>query len=308
MSKKQKILSSQNVYADGAEDFLLDFFKNKNESELTSKIDALLADNPSWPIRYHLSPQRHMLLEWYPFKKGSTILEIGAGCGALTGLFLSKAEKVVANELEKNRANVIKSRFSNQSHLVVNSQSIRKFPDNQKFDYVVVIGVLEYAGVFFDNSKRLNSDPHKEFLLKCRSLLKDGGVMLLAIENRLGLKYFSGHPEDHTGVLYDSLNNYSSQSRMKTFSKSEITSLFHSSGFSNIEFYYPFPDYKLPNSIISDQGITEGLNISISELSISPAHNQPYRSLISEPALALSFEQDKVLQHFANSFLIEAKK
>lgn len=300
---KQKL-----TYADGAEAFLLDFFQHTNPKSAEEDIRKLLADTTEWSLQYHLSPQRHFLLSWYDFKPNSVLLEIGAGCGAVTGLFLSKAKKVVANELEKSRADVIKARFSDHKNLVVNSQSIKDFSYKEKFDYVVVIGVLEYAGVFFDNTEKSETSPHQDFLRKAKSFLKKDGVLLLAIENRLGLKYFAGHPEDHTGILYDSLNNYASQSKMHTFSRAEITDLFQDSGFSKLNFFYPFPDYKLPYSVFSDEGMDQDLNLSVSEFAAAPTHNHPYARLISETALAMTFQRESILSHFANSFLIEAKQ
>ncbi|MCA9373054.1 methyltransferase domain-containing protein [Candidatus Woesebacteria bacterium] len=296
------------TYADGAEKQLLDFFTTNPQYTEFDVAKFLNENADSWSIQYHLSPQRHFLLNWYDFKPNSTLLEIGAGCGAVTGLFLSRTKKVVANELEKNRADVIRARFSDQTNLKVNSQSIKDFSTNEKFDYVVVIGVLEYAGVFFDNTVGSTTSPHKDFLLKAKSLLKKDGTLLLAIENRLGLKYFSGHPEDHTGILYDSLNNYASQSKIQTFSRSEISELFHEVGFSNLNFFYPFPDYKLPFTVFSEKGLSHDLHLSVSEYTASPAHNHPYTQLLSETALAITLQREKISSHFANSFLIEAKK
>lgn len=295
------------TYADGAEAFLLDFFKGSKRERTDQEVSELLSSNHDWSLQYHLSPQRHFLLSWYEFKPNSSILEIGAGCGAVTGLFLSKASRVVANELEESRAAVIKARFPNSKNLTVNSQSIRDFSSKEKFDYVIVIGVLEYAGVFFNSSSDSSITPHQEFLLKANSLLKPSGKLLLAIENRLGLKYFAGHPEDHTGVLYDSLNNYSSQSKMKTFSKSELTNILLSSGFSDTDFYYPYPDYKLPYSVFSEEGLSENLSLSVSEFTNSPAHNHPYQPMMNESALAISLKHEGILGTFANSFLVEAR-
>lgn len=61
----------------------------------------ILADDARLPILYHLSPKRRNLLEWYPFRSEAALLEIGAGCGALTGLFCEKDSHVTAIELSK---------------------------------------------------------------------------------------------------------------------------------------------------------------------------------------------------------------
>ena len=58
----------------------------------------------------------------------------------------------------------------------------------------MLIGVLEYAGVFSDGY-----EPALKMLKKARSMLNPNGRLFIAIENQLGLKYFAGVPEDHIG-------------------------------------------------------------------------------------------------------------
>ena len=80
------------------------------------------------------------------------------------------------------------------------------------YDYVVMIGVLEYALSF---THTLN--PYKDFLNKCKSFLKPGGALIIAIENRLGIKYFAGAPENHTGIVFDGLLEYPSTGESELF-------------------------------------------------------------------------------------------
>lgn len=62
----------------------------KVEEEYLSHVMAgneenFLRNDKRWPVAYHFSPQRRFLLEWLPIKKTDSVLEIGCGCGALTG-------------------------------------------------------------------------------------------------------------------------------------------------------------------------------------------------------------------------------
>ena len=52
---------------------------------------AILGANPKLEFLYALSPQRENLLEWYPFRKEGTLLQVGSDFGALTGLYARKA-------------------------------------------------------------------------------------------------------------------------------------------------------------------------------------------------------------------------
>ena len=47
-----------------------------------------IRENNSYPYHYFLSPIRHNLFQWYPFKKEGSLLEIGAGYGKRTGSLL----------------------------------------------------------------------------------------------------------------------------------------------------------------------------------------------------------------------------
>ena len=68
-------------YSDGdIEDVLLIIVQGHDSYE-----DALMREN-DWALLYHLSPIRENLLEWYDFGEGKSLLESGAGCGAITDL------------------------------------------------------------------------------------------------------------------------------------------------------------------------------------------------------------------------------
>ena len=56
-----------------------------------------------------------------------------------------------------------------------------------QFDLITMIGTLEYAPLFIQGD-----DPVQTCLKNvCQNLTKDG-VLVIAIENQLGLKYFNG--------------------------------------------------------------------------------------------------------------------
>ena len=61
-------------------------------------------DRMSWPTFYHLNPVRENIINWYPFEKGSRVLEIGAGCGAVTGALCGKGLQVYSVDLSRWRS------------------------------------------------------------------------------------------------------------------------------------------------------------------------------------------------------------
>lgn len=290
-------------YLDQSEEFLYGFF-DKPQSQKQDEINKVLDSNPSWPNRYHLSPQREFLLEWYPFKKNSSLLEVGAGCGALTGLFCRKLTYVYSNEITSQRGEIIAKRFSDKNNLEVIIGNITSLNYELKVNYVVVVGVLEYAGRFIKVKGDTFRKPYVEFFMQIKKYLKPSGHLLLAIENKLGLKYIAGGKEDHYGNLFSSLENYPDYKGIRTFSKNEVITLLRKAGFDNINFYYPYPDYKLPLSIFSDEGI-EKLNLSLSSYAHIVDFSNERLPLFNEVIFAENLASEGVLSKFANSFLID---
>ena len=282
--------TGQNRYSDGLiEHELLQLVRQAEPDFRTA-----LSQDQRWPLLYHLTPLRRNLLEWYPFDAQGSILEIGAGCGALTGLFCEKAAQVVALELSRLRAEIIAWRYRENSNLQVVVGDLLDTCLTTTFDYVTLIGVLEYAtGAASDESR------FRRLLDKARSYLKPDGVLLVALENKYGLKYWAGAPEDHTGVLFDGLQGYRGDVAVRTFSRAELETMLKDSGFHDLTFYYPVPDYKLPVEIFSDANL--------------PRYGQcPTGATYSAPRLAL-FDEDRVrntiidsgdFAFFANSFLV----
>lgn len=233
--------SGQDFYSDGdIEDTLLEMCKNKN-------IEEELNNGKSWPVLYHLSKERENLLEWYDFKKDGSLLEIGSGCGALTGLFSRNLDRVVCIELSRRRSLINANKNGDRGSAEIYVGNFQDVKLEEKFDYITLIGVFEYSKLYINGEK-----PFHAMLNKIKTNLKDDGKVIIAIENKMGMKYFAGAAEDHTGIPYDGLNNYIKGESAITFSKPELKKMLKECGFSNFDFYYPIPDYKLPNVVYSD--------------------------------------------------------
>ena len=206
-----------------------------------------------WPTYYHLTPLRANILR--PFvnqiANGST-LELGAGCGAVTRFIGELGGRVVALEGSPNRARIIGNRCADLDNVTVISDLIQNFKTDEKFDVVTLIGVLEYAQVYVDSP-----DPIRTLLNAAKSFLKKDGVLVIAIENQLGLKYFCGSPEDHLGSPMFGINDSYTTSSPITFGRKELTQHIQSVGFEHIDLYVPLPDYKTPVTIVYPEGFAD---------------------------------------------------
>ncbi|MFC1839032.1 class I SAM-dependent methyltransferase [Thermodesulfobacteriota bacterium] len=282
--------SGEDLYSDGdVEDEILEIVSSGAD------ISQVLASDKRWPVLYHLSPIRRNILEWYNPDKESRLLEIGAGCGALTGLFCEKVKEVVAVELSKRRAEIIAARNRDNSNLEIIVGNLNEISFNEKFDYITLIGVLEYSGKYTETD-----NPYRDFLIRVKELLKPEGTLIIAIENKFGLKYWAGAKEDHNGRYFESIENFLNDISVRTFGKSELEELLSQSGFKDTAFYYPMPDYKLPNQVFSDDYLPDIGQI----LDITPNYDGERIVLFNESAVYDNIILNKQFDFFANSFLV----
>ncbi|MHA6483031.1 class I SAM-dependent methyltransferase [Paenibacillus sp. strain BS8-2] len=279
--------SFDNVYSDGdIEEELLHCAK---QAEYDWYADG------RWPFVYHMSHLRHNILNWFPFKKEATILEIGSGCGAITKLLCDVASKVVSVELTKRRAQINYERHQHYPNLTIIVGDFANVSLDCKFDYIIINGVFEYAAYMFSGN-----DPYGDFLKTAAQHLNPDGRMLLAIENRLGLKYWTGAREDHTGEFFSGLNGYSNGEKVKTFSKAELSEQLQQSGLEPLKFYYPYPDYKFPFEIFTDTTVND-----IVPSTIEYPLDMSRMTLFNDSLAYRSLMDLKIMDKFSNSFLVE---
>ncbi|MBE5927835.1 MAG: class I SAM-dependent methyltransferase [Lachnospiraceae bacterium] len=253
----------------------------------------------SWPILYHLSRQRENIAEPMVINEQDEVLEIGAGMGAVTGAIARRAKSVDCIDLSKRRSLVNAYRhkdFDNINLIVGNFQSI---PITKKYDVVTLIGVFEYAYYYIDSD-----EPFTTFLKKVHECLKPGGRLYIAIENKLGMKYFAGYNEDHTGRPYSGIEGYKEDDHVRTFTKSQLKNMLTEGGFCEPVFYYPFPDYKLP-TVIYDEDTIKNMKVDYAEK--SNYDSEIYENFNQVKAFH-SLAGTEEISIFANSFLIEAVK
>lgn len=238
--------SGKDLYLDGSEEELLEIVKNNTKE----KHNEVIVQRNSWPVLYHLSDIRGNIVEWMDITKEDSVLEIGAGCGAVTGTLAGKAKKVDCIELSKSRSMVNATRNKDCDNINIKLGNFQDVEQTltEKYDYITLIGVFEYASSYI-----AAEHPYQEFLSIIKKHLKPQGKIVIAIENKYGLKYWAGCKEDHTAGFYSGLEGYVGVENVRTFSKKELKDIADSVGLKGQKFYYPYPDYKLPLSIYSDE-------------------------------------------------------
>jgi SAM-dependent methyltransferase len=273
-------------------------------SDLGSNSRELTAAIKDWPSEYHLSPTRAQLLRGFDYDRGKRVLEVGCGCGAITRFLGETFDSVTSIEGSHARARLARMRTRDLDHVTIVNSPFEEIRFSAKFDIVFCIGVFEYASMFVEGD-----DPHRKILAHFDHLLAPGGVLVLAIENKLGLKYFSSSAEDHTGVMFDGVEGYPRFARKaKTFGRRELVERLEPH-FESIEFLYPWPDYKIPSCVLSEPLLerVDPTELIGSFRSVDYGH-RARQPLFDESLAWRSLVANGLTASMAHSFLVVATK
>lgn len=263
----------------------------------TEDYDDILQNDERFKVFYHFAKTRRAILEWYDFNPNADLLEIGGEFGALTGLFCDKCKNVTSVEFSLQKAEAIRKRYARRDNLQIYSTIKEVQALGKKYDYVVMIENLEYVA---QGDRNINK--YSLFLSEIKKLLKSNGKILIAVENRYGLRYFCGAKEPHTGIPFHGLNHYPGGFNGYSFSRQELIRILEKAGYSHYRFYYPLPDYKFTQLVYSQDYLPKD---SIRER-IMPYYEQKQSLIMIEKELYDDIVENHAFEFMANSFLIES--
>lgn len=284
----------EDLYCDGAvEDELLEIVQNSDIKDY----GRIIEERGSWPVLYHLSPLRGNVVEWFPVKAGAKVLEIGSGCGAITGTLAKKAEKLDCIDLSKKRSLI--NAYRNKdcegvSILVGNFKDIEPHLGGD-YDYIFLIGVLEYGQLYMDSCT-----PYEDFVRIMKKHLAPGGNIVIAIENKYGLKYWAGCREDHLGTFFSGIENYPGQEGIKTFTQSGLEKIMKAAGCTKYHFYYPYPDYKFMTTLYSDAYLPRKGELSLNNRNFDRSR----LALFDEKEAFDGIIEEDLFPLYSNSYLV----
>lgn len=284
----------EDLYCDGEiEEKMLDIARNYAKVEYP----RIIEEQASWPVFYHFSTARENIVDWIPMDKNSKVLEIGSGCGAITGALARKAGKVTCVDLSKKRSLINAYRNQDCDNVTIKVGNFREIESDldTDYDYCLLIGVFEYGQSYIGGDT-----PYEDFLKIIRKHTKTGGRIVIAIENRYGLKYWAGCMEDHLGQYFKSMEGYVPSDGVKTFSKNGLKRIFEACGEKKAQFYYPYPDYKFMTMLYSDTRLPLRGELCLNNRNF----DRDRLKLFDEKAVFEGILEDGIFDMYSNSFLV----
>lgn len=288
-------------YSDGlaSERYLSSVFNRA--TDLGSRSEELESHIKDWPSEYHLTRKRAQLLSGFQFDRKMRVLEVGCGCGAITRHLGENFDQVISVEGNINRARLARQRCRDLDSVSIICAPFQEIRFKERFDIIFCVGVFEYSGYFIKAA-----DPYRAALAYFASMLSDNGVLFVAIENQFGLKYFLGAREDHLGTRFEGIEGYRRHpDRVRTFGKAELKSMI-GEFFADLRFYYPFPDYKIPDCVLDEDFLLSGRAGEMLSQLESRDYSGTLGLLWDEMSTVLELDRNRALDFFANSFVVVA--
>lgn len=239
-------------------------------------------ENDYWIVR-EFSPSRSNVIAWLPFKEDDEILEIHAGCGALTEYIAKKVKLVdcIEESSVKAKINYLRniSAHNIKYYKGMNNEHGRLLTE-KKYDYVIIWDKI--------NDVKLE---------EIHSMLKPNGRMVVALDNKYGLKFWNGCADDMSYFATISSNKGG-------MNKRELLHEMHKAGFEDILVYYPYPDYRSTMRIYSDRYMPQK-----GELNENFYFGGENRLILFDETMAY----DQLIElgrfaEFSNSYLLVAQK
>lgn len=254
------------------------------------------------------SPKRAGGLPLLDPQPGEIIIDIGCMWGALT-IFLAKAGcTVIAIDQTLESLRLLQQRLiddmltnvevvcSDLKKISYQKSSVDKFVVNGVLEWIPETGTIELKKYYGKKLSRVDDccvrpdHSQKEFLRILLAGLKDGGKLYLAIENRFDFKMFFGCPDPHANLPFVSLLPRCIAdlfSRMKLgrpyinwlYSFGGIKTLLRDCGFTRVDLYMCFPDYRYPERIIPYSGSLRGFEPTIALM--NEKGERPFRRFLA---------------------------
>lgn len=217
--------------------------------------ERMLADDPN-ARTILLDPNRAAFAELFDRNKRNSILDLGAGMGAISMKLSESFNKVYAVDLAFERMSFLRVSADQEDKngiFTICHQDVCRLPfHSNALDAAVMIGVFEYFPLSYPDESTQNV--HRNALSELFRILSPGGTLFIATKNRFGWPYLAGH-KDSSHLRFGSIMprwmaNFLSRIflhrpyRIITDSLGGYTSLLDSCGYEKPTFFWPVNGYQ----------------------------------------------------------------
>jgi SAM-dependent methyltransferase len=272
--------------------------------DLSDMSDELAEAGALMPAAFDCARERGHLLRPLELDDAPRVLEVGAGCGAVTRSLAERCSLVDALEPNPLRARLAARRLADIDSARVLIGEIGDIPAEPTYDLIVIVGVLEYVGGWRGHDERVS------FLRSLAARLRPGGHVVCAIENRFGTRYFAGQPDDHSGMLFQGVEDHPRPYPARTYARPELERLFTAADLRPTTFGV-FPDYRLPRLVFADALLDSAARPLAWRVPSFPTPPHPsYRgaAVLDERRLWQGLASNGMGAQFPNSLLVVAAR
>jgi len=273
--------------------------KTENKTMLESLRDgttreALLRHQP-WLKDVIYSPKRQAGLEILQLRGHEVCIDYGCMWGALTVPLARRTKFVLGVDQTMESLQFLKARLKEEGldNVALLRNDLRKMPvfaEEARVDVAIVNGVLEWIPEIGDielkmyygkyQKKTYSGHPGEQqesFLRSVHKNLNEKGKLYLAIENRFDFKMFFGIKDPHSNTFFTTISPRNVANMISlvklgrpyvnwTYSFNGIVSLLKKTGFSKVDMYMCFPDYRFPEIIMHYDSKLSGYSSTISAI------------------------------------------
>jgi GT2 family glycosyltransferase/SAM-dependent methyltransferase len=204
-----------------------------------------------WEVSFLLNSARANLLRPFGSFSGKDVLEIGSGCGTLTRYLGEGGANVLALERKPTRAAITRSRCRDLENVTVLAERFENLECEHRFDVITLAG--EDVWPLCDAEE--TGEPH-ELFQRIRQLLRPQGTFILATENQLGLRSFAGTDGDSQSRSVAIIEGRRQTGFQPPFGRRTLAEALKKAGFPRARFLFPFPDHRLPVSVLTETGFS----------------------------------------------------
>ncbi len=267
--------------------------RSTGSNELKSKITDPLAESA-------FSPVCSNLLRPFAFA-GKRVLVVGAGAGALTRYLGEQGAFVDALEPDFSWARCAALRCADLPNVRVFRTLPNDFHAIPQYDSVLLIGALTAGPRLFEDD-----DPVQACFRFAARCLLENGFILFAGDNRMGLKYLMGGPDDITGQPFSGIGDLYTSRTGQTLGREELLGQLRKSGLTVREVLYPFPDHRYSEVIVTEAGMSDA-DFAAAPL-VETLRVRSKNARIHDALAWRQVEANGLMPGLANSFLVVAGK